>query len=530
MLGQPVGVSIVIWPDLSYNTSLAIFPASHGKCVKKGKESIYKSRYKKQKHQCALYNRMLFGGRMRPEISIDDLIKIVKKGGRIKTGINIHNKDGVLLLEKNVLVSDAKILEIIKKEGLSVLPLNPENNGGIWGPDGKLISTGNHPGYPKLKPNLSQKKSPDHGKKPAPTGEIEKRLKRIEEIKNAALVKYNKAKQSVKKVLDDIKNTGGVFDYNEVENNVSELVDFLTLSENPFSYLTREIFSYDDYLYSHSVNVCAIGTAVLNRFNDNFSSMIDTQLNQTSKGIYNAFAGENTRKDVYKYYLKEDLTNISIGYFLHDIGKVLIPDKILNKQGKLTSMEFDVVKTHSYKLGPEILDKNDLKTPFVRNVVRYHHSQLYEGENRCYPDEKTPVDIHLYVKICKLADIYDAMTSKRCYKEAFNQISVVTDIFRQYAKKDKILQYILHSFVQTVGIYPTGSILSLRNGQLAYVLESDGPLVLPFTDTNEDPLLSSAEPINLKEPDIDEQFKVDNRKPIKKPLELVELLPSYLKF
>ncbi len=193
-------------------------------------------------------------------------------------------------------------------------------------------------------------------------------------------------------------------------------------------------------------------------------------------------------------------------------------------------MEFDIVKTHSYKIGSEILKKNDLKIPFVKNIVKYHHAKLYEGENRCYPEKKSPLDIHLYVKICKLADIYDAMTSKRCYKDAFNQISVVTDIFRQYAKKDKMLQYILLSFVQTVGIYPTGSILYLRNGQMAYVLESAGPLVLPFTDTDETPLFKSAEPINLKNPNINEEFKVDNRRSIKKPMEVFDLLPSYLQF
>ncbi len=161
-----------------------------------------------------------------------------------------------------------------------------------------------------------------------PTGEIEKRLKKIEEIKIAAVIKYNNAKENVRKIMDGIKNTGGKFDYNEVENYVSELIDFLTLSENPFSYITKEIFPYDDYLYSHSVNVCSTGIAVLNRFNQNFSSMINNQLNQVNKDVYTAFAGDAGKGGVYKYYLKEDITNICIGYLLHDIGKIFIPDKI----------------------------------------------------------------------------------------------------------------------------------------------------------------------------------------------------------
>ena len=106
-----------------------------------------------------------------------------------------------------------------------------------------------------------------------------------------------------------------------------------------------------------------------------------------------------------------------------------------------------------------ILEKNRLDNPFVKNVVKYHHSPLFKGEEGCYPEDRHHIENPPYVKICKLADIYDAMTSKRSYKDAFNPIAVVTEIFRKYADKDFLLQFIIHSFVKVVGIYPPGSIV-----------------------------------------------------------------------
>ena len=139
-------------------------------------------------------------------------------------------------------------------------------------------------------------------------------------------------------------------------------------------------------------------------------------------------------------------------------------------------------------------------------------------------------EIPPYVKIAKLADIYDAMTSKRCYKDAFNPINVVTNIFRTYANKDPFLQVVLHSFVKVVGIYPPGSILTLRNGQMAYVLLSDGPIVLPFTDSKAQPLSNKPDPIDLGSINIIEspQIQIDNRKSLKAPAEVIDLLPSYI--
>jgi len=137
--------------------------------------------------------------------------------------------------------------------------------------------------------------------------------------------------------------------------------------------------------------------------------------------------------------------------------------------------------------------------------------------------------IPLYVRICKLADIYDAMTSKRFHKEAISPISVVTQLFRTYAKKDKMLQYILHSFVKSIGIYPPGSILFLRNGQMAYVLDSKGPFVVPFTDEQGKTLSSKPDPFIISASESDPARLIDNRRSLKTSKDVYTILPSYIK-
>jgi len=202
---------------------------------------------------------------------------------------------------------------------------------------------------------------------------------------------------------------------------------------------------------------------------------------------------------------------------------------VLISGGRLTNIEFDEVKKHSYDYGIELLDQNHLKNSVIRNIINYHHAPLFEGEDRCYPLDRDYTEIPIYSRICKLADIYDAMTSKRVYKEAINPINVVTQLFRSYAKKDTMLQYVLHAFVKSIGIYPPGSIIFLRNGQMAYVLESEGPLVIPFTDNKENTLKQKPDPIDMSASGLDESKLVDSRRSVKEPKEVFDILPPYLK-
>ena len=461
------------------------------------------------------------------KLHIDQLIEIVDKGGSIKTGIDVYNDNGVLLLERDVLVTEAKTLLVIKQNGILNIPINPKRAGGVWDREGNSIPVDPlEDQETAASADESSVASADASLALAP--ELNARLKDIHRLKQEAAEKYHVAKQNIKKVIADIKETGGEFEYQEVETTVSELLDFLTINESAFSYLTKEIFSYDDYLYNHAINVCTIGTAILRKFNQHFGSAIERQV---LGDISHKTASFSDASASFAYFTAHEIRDISIGYFMHDLGKVLISDEILNKQGRLTAQEFDIVKTHAFEKGQEILSRNHITNPFIANTVKYHHSRLFGDEKNCYPDHPAPQEIPLYVKICKLADIYDAMTSKRCYKEALNPISVVTDIFRKYADKNRILQFILHSFVKVVGIYPPGSVVHLMNGQMGYVIDSQGPIILPFTlDQQEDAPSENTEPVDLGDSDsLEADYAINRREPLLSPTEAYEWLPEHLK-
>jgi len=116
--------------------------------------------------------------------------------------------------------------------------------------------------------------------------------------------------------------------------------------------------------------------------------------------------------------MAEEISRVSP---LHDIGKVAIPDNILHKPGKLTREEFETMKTHA-KLGGTILEEIYLKTesPYLQiafELTAYHHEK-YNGKG--YPTQLAGEAIPVAARIMALADVYDALTSKRCYKEAFS--------------------------------------------------------------------------------------------------------------
>ena len=123
-----------------------------------------------------------------------------------------------------------------------------------------------------------------------------------------------------------------------------------------------------------------------------------------------------------KYHLTEnDILLISTASSLHDIGKISIYDKILNKPGRLTAEDFEVIKTHSV-IGAEMLQDlhNTHNYPLfdkAYEICRWHHER-YDGKG--YPDGLSGEEIPISAQVTSLADVYDALTSNRCYKKAFS--------------------------------------------------------------------------------------------------------------
>lgn len=154
----------------------------------------------------------------------------------------------------------------------------------------------------------------------------------------------------------------------EVTNKVEE-VDYL-----------GQLRIFDEYTYSHNVNVSALSIAL-----------------------------------VVKIGLKEkQIKDLALATLLHDIGKMRIPKEVLNKPGRLTDKEFEVMKLHA-ALGFKII-KEDLKLPYEISRVALEHQERFSGTG--YPKKLKGDEIGLYSQICSIADVYDAISSKRVYKPA----------------------------------------------------------------------------------------------------------------
>ncbi len=439
--------------------------------------------------------------------NINVLIQACLDGKAIKILSDVYDKQNNIVIKENTIIEKAYTLKKIKK-----------NN--ILGINATVINKSDIPKIEEPKKNTKDEEFKHYNI--VQDEKIEKRFDEIKHKNREAKVKVQAAKQNIKKVLETIKTKNGRFNYSDIENSVEELVTFIDDTNNSFAYLSKEIFSYDNYLYNHSTNVCTIGLTILKKLNENNK----TKVNKKFSYVQKIKRAEET--NLIKY-TKDEINKIAKGFFMHDIGKVLLPDKLLNKPAKLTPEEFEEVKKHSYVNGLKLLKKNKIEEPFIQNSVIYHHAQLHPSETGCYPIDKKPSTIPPYVFICKIADLYDALTSKRCYKEAISPLLVVAQIFRAYANKgNNIFQNVLLSFVNTIGIYPPNSILYLTNGQKAYVIDSNGPTVIPFTDTKGNTLKNAQEPQRIEPSDIDNN-SLEYNEDIFTPIKIYDSLPQYLK-
>ena len=243
-----------------------------------------------------------------------------------------------------------------------------------------------------------------------------------------------KAIRNVKKIFN--KETGSSISKNiiaplEVLESVTEIIEELLSNKNIVVNLT-DIRTKDNYVFAHSVNVAVLAL------------------------ITGIAMGYNRQK----------LHNLAVGAMLHDIGKLKVPSSILNKPGKLTKEEFEIIKKHS-EWGYEILKANfDLN--ITSCIAAYQHHERYNGEG--YPQGLVGEQIHEFAQIIGLVDMYDAITADRVYRKAFPTHEAFEMIA---ASGDYLFKFdLVKTFLDHVAAYTYGTIVRLSTGEIALVMET----------------------------------------------------------
>ena len=166
---------------------------------------------------------------------------------------------------------------------------------------------------------------------------------------------------------------------------------------------------------------------------------------------------------------------------LHDIGKAMMPLDVLNKPGKLTDAEFTVMRTHPEEGHRMVLGGQGVSEPIL-DVVLHHHERM---DGTGYPHHLPGDQISRLARMGAICDVYDAITSNRPYKSGWDPAQ---SIARMASWKGHFDPTLFAAFVQSLGIYPTGSLVRMASGKLAVVVEQNplsltSPVVMEFFST-----------------------------------------------
>ncbi|KUO67752.1 MAG: hypothetical protein APF77_10145 [Clostridia bacterium BRH_c25] len=237
------------------------------------------------------------------------------------------------------------------------------------------------------------------------------------------------ARINIKNAMDSIRY-GSSLDVKPIRNSVCKMIDELMDVKDTMVNM-QDLKSNDQYTFSHSVNVC----------------------------VLSLITGISMKYD------EEKLREIGIGAMLHDVGKIRIPNEILNKPGTLTAEEFDIVKKHT-SYGYELLKKSKVLSTYASYIALTHHER-YDGEG--YPLGLRGEEIHEFSRIVSIADVYDAMTSDRVYKKRVNINEAVEYLV---GMGDHHFDYnIVRNFIEHITIYPPGTCVLLNDGEKAIVVD-----------------------------------------------------------
>lgn len=259
-----------------------------------------------------------------------------------------------------------------------------------------------------------------------------------EEAEDARRIQ-GEANRLIRDLMQDVR-LGRQIDSERVEPVVENITQSILRNGGALLSLCR-IKNKDDYTFQHSVAVCGLQTAFCRALKMGH----------------------------------EDIHEAGIGGLLHDIGKTRVPDEILNKPGRLTDDEFAQIKCHVVE-SRRILEQTPGISAIAVQVAAQHHER-HDGSG--YPLGLKGDEISQMGQMAAIVDVYDAITSDRCYHKGLEPNEAMRKIFEW--GKFHFNPVLVHAFTRCIGIYPTGSLVRLESGRLAVVIgQCEGNLLQPL--------------------------------------------------
>ena len=262
---------------------------------------------------------------------------------------------------------------------------------------------------------------------PPPTPVVQEKAAFSDEIKRATKI-VAKGKEAVVSMFQEAR-MGKAIEAEAAAPLVEEISNSVMRNPGALISLAR-LKTADDYTFMHSVAVCALMIALARQL-----GLDDAQVREAG------MAG-----------------------LLHDLGKAMIPLEVLNKPGKLTDEEFDLVKTHPEE-GHKLLLEGQGVSDVTKDVCLHHHEKI-DGSG--YPKGLNGDTMSLFAKMGAVCDVYDAVTSNRPYKAGWDPAE---SIKRMAEWKGHFDPLVFQAFVKSLGIYPIGSLVKLASGKLGVVIE-----------------------------------------------------------